>query len=86
LKGDITLEIAILVTLDIFFLLLTALGVTFDRRITRLERRARKERRDAEPRPDGQARLEAEAERRFTEGVASILSYDFDAGAKERGE
>jgi hypothetical protein len=86
LKGDFTLEIAILVTLDIFFLLLTALGVTFDRRITRLERRAKRERRDAEPRPDGQTRTEAAAERRFTEGVASILSYEYDAAAKERGE
>jgi hypothetical protein len=104
------MEIIILVTLDVLFLILLACCASLDRRIDRQEKAAGR-RLDrltvriadyhreldmlrqhlealAAPEPGEPDAAEDErlkeklAEKRFTDGIASILSYDFETGRR----
>ncbi len=107
------MDILILISLDVLFLLLLTIILTLDRRIGRIKRTCTRftecmngklrglsddiaaletrldklglEELSAQA-PDGEEGLKAHlAEKRFTEGIASILSYGLDAklGGKE---
>jgi hypothetical protein len=101
------MEVIILVSLDLLFLILLACCAALDKRLTRLENAAGKTeealaakieecRRDLDrlkqgegpakeeaAETDGTERLKAKlADKRVTDGIASILSYDSDTGRR----